>query len=121
MSKDTTRTIGHQGEYNASQFLQSHGLILIEQNYRCQLGEIDLIMQEKQRLVFVEVRLRHNPDYGHSIETISPYKKRKIIGTAKHYLLQHDLYDKIDCRFDVVGLEPDNQLIWIKNAFWVNY
>ncbi len=78
-------------------------------------------MEDKDYLVFVEVRFRQRQHYGNSIETISPSKKYRIIKAAMHYLQQHNLVDKVNCRFDVLGLNPEEKITWIRNAFEVEY
>lgn len=109
--------IGAAAEAMARQHLQSHGLTLLDCNYSVKGGEIDLIMQDKDTLVFVEVRCRNNPHYAHSLETITRSKQNKIKHAAKCFLLERRWYDKVDCRFDAVGIESTDELIWIKNAF----
>lgn len=108
---------GAQAEGIAAAFLARHGLKLIEKNYRCRLGEIDLVLRDGPILVFVEVRLRRNRDYGGAAASITPQKQGKLLRAARHYLQQ--LGKTPACRFDVVllsaleGVEPE----WIKNAF----
>lgn len=117
----STQDLGRSAENDACHYLTQQGLQLIEKNYTCQHGEIDLIMRDKDYTVFVEVRLRQNCDFGSSLESVTPYKQRCIILAAKTYLLERNLYDKVDCRFDVVGIESDFKILWIKNAFEVQY
>jgi putative endonuclease len=98
--------------------LQQQGLQLVARNYRCRLGEIDLILQDGATLVFAEVRLRHNADFGGAAASIDARKQTKLIHAAQHYL--GTLAHIPPCRFDAVLLSsPGNpaQLEWIKNAF----
>ena len=95
----TTRKIGFEVEEAAKKYLLDKGLKFIKSNYECKLGEIDLIMQDKDTLVFVEVRFRSSQKYGGALASISASKRSKIIRTAKLYLLERDLYDKVFCRF----------------------
>lgn len=111
----STRRSGQVAEQKALKFLQDQGLILIEQNYAWRRGEIDLILQDKNCLVFVEVRLRMNSDYGSGADTVDYTKMRKIVGTAEHYLANHPIPGNLDCRFDVISI--DDKLDWIQNAF----
>jgi putative endonuclease len=116
----STCKIGKIAENNACNYLQQHGLKLIANNYLCKLGEIDLIMQDKNCLVFVEVRTRDNKSLVNSLESIDQHKQRKIIKTANYYLQQKKLMNKIPCRFDVVAVnqkENNVQYHWIKQAF----
>jgi putative endonuclease len=117
----STQQIGQQKENQVCDHLISQGLQLIMQNYRCKLGEIDLIMKDKDTLVFIEVRHRKQNDYGNGLESITKTKQRKIIRTAQHYLQTHELDNKFSCRFDAVitGQTTSQQFLWIKDAFWV--
>src|SRR5579863_8818519 len=93
--------IGQQAEERAYTFLEKKGLTLLARNYRCKLGEIDLIMRDTQHIVFVEVRHRSSNAFGSAIESVTAIKQRKIIKTAAHYLLTQKWFDKVSCRFDI--------------------
>lgn len=113
-----TQAQGQTGEDLALAYLKARGLNLIERNYRSRMGEIDLIMQDREALVFVEVRARENTRDIHPFETITPQKQRRILQTAQLYLQTHNKSDSIDCRFDVIGVSLHNQHIdWVKDAF----
>jgi putative endonuclease len=117
MSNNTNYiTTGIISEKEALNFLVNRGLRLLAQNYHCIYGELDLIMQEGDVLVFVEVRLRSHKDYGDAFESIDSTKQQKLLKSATHYLQKHRLLDKIDCRFDVIGFS-NNAIEWIKDAF----
>jgi putative endonuclease len=124
--------IGAQAELFAAQFLQSHGLKLVVQNYHCRFGEIDLILHDGDTLVFAEVRLRSSMKFGGAAASIDPRKQRKLICTAQHYL--STLTRIPPCRFDALLLKKristdnisennspcefrDSDIEWIKNAF----
>jgi putative endonuclease len=116
-----TRKSGDDAERLAEDFLVRRGLTLVARNYRCRYGEIDLIMREKQTLVFIEVRLRKTrtgtADFGGALASITGAKQAKIIATAQHYLA--GLKDLPACRFDAVllnGLNANN-VEWLPNAF----
>lgn len=109
------RARGFLYERRACRYLKTQGLRLIEQNFNCPLGEIDLIMQDKNCLVFVEVRYRKNPDPVSSLESIGFRKQQRLSKTALYYLKQHKLSTQ-PCRFDVVGFDG-LKLQWIKRAF----
>ncbi len=98
-----TLSIGHDSENMAYNYLQEHGLKLAEKNYRCRSGKIDLIMQDKDQLVFVEVRYRKCENFGTAIETVDQKKIKKLISTAHHYLARNKL--DVPARFDVVGFD----------------
>ena len=107
---------GEQAETLASGYLQAQGLRLLEKNYRSRFGEIDLICQDGEVVVFVEVRLRTNARFGGAGASISTAKRQKLIATAQTYLSSRR--PPPACRFDVVCMQdlhvsPE----WIKNAF----
>lgn len=108
---------GVQAERWAAHYLQQQGMKLVAQNYRCRSGEIDLIMQDGQVLVFVEVRLRSNPNFGGAAASIDSRKQQRIIKTAQHYLATQ--VNLPPCRFDALLLEDPQGLHaqWLKNAF----
>jgi len=108
---------GALAEQKAAQYLQEQGLKLIEQNYRSRFGEIDLIMQDGDTLVFVEVRQRRNADFGDAASSIDLHKQQRIILTSQHYL--SGMAHMPACRFDALlfGGNPDESAQWLKNAF----
>ena len=116
MSKQ--RLIGKKAEDIACSFLQRNGLDLIERNYHCRFGEIDLIMQDSDTLVFVEVRYRNSAKFGNATESVDAEKRRKLVFTANHYL-QNSSFSQAT-RFDVIALAPDQPPKWICNAFMEN-
>ncbi len=95
---------------------------LITRNFRCRLGEIDLIMQDESEMVFVEVRYRQNNDFGGAINSIDKHKCHKMVKTAAYYLQQHALTDDTACRFDVIIVNSvvGKRLEWIQDAFRVD-
>lgn len=99
----------------ATRYLQDQGLEIVQRNFHCRGGEIDIIALDREHLVFVEVRYRENSDYGSAIETVTPRKQQRVILAARHYLHSN----RIDrpCRFDVIGLDAQNKTQWIKDAF----
>jgi putative endonuclease len=116
------RDKGQQIEQQVSRYLQKQGLRLIEQNYHCRGGEIDLIMKEKDTLVFVEVRFRKSARFGSALESVNRQKQAKIILTAQHYI-QTTAPSADQFRFDVVAVKPTEasfQIEWVKNAFQLN-
>ena len=108
---------GAQAEQWAVQYLQQHGLKLVAQNYRSRFGEIDLIMQDGTSLVFVEVRLRRNVNFGGAAASIDANKQQRIIRTAHQYLA--GLSHTPPCRFDALLLDDmkGENVQWLKNAF----
>jgi putative endonuclease len=107
---------GNEFEQKACEFLQANGLILIQRNYRCPRGEIDLIMQDGSFIVFIEVRSRTCSNFGFAEETVDRQKQKKLLYSAMHFLEYENGSDTVDCRFDVIGFS-NNKLEWIKDAF----
>ncbi len=114
------KTIGKEIENLVASYLERQGLKLVIANYRCKMGEIDLVMMDRGTLVFIEVRYRKSCSYGDGVATVNKSKQWRIKRTALHYLQQYNLYDKIDCRFDVIAVSGKTQsdFRWIKDAFW---
>jgi len=108
---------GTLAEQRAERYLQSQGLGLIERNYRSRFGEIDLIMRDGTSLVFVEVRMRRNKDFGGAAASIDVHKQQRIIRTAHQYLA--GLAHTPPCRFDAILMDDakGDNLQWLKNAF----
>jgi putative endonuclease len=113
----TTRATGSRAEQLAKSYLQQQGLRPVVDNWHCRQGEIDLIMRDRNMLVFVEVRYRKNSRYGTPAATVGHIKQRRLIHAANNYLQQ--LGTLPQCRFDVVAVtaEPELQIEWIRNAF----
>jgi len=108
---------GVHAEQLAADFLQRRGLSLVERNYRCRAGEIDLILRDGATLVFAEVRLRKNGAFGGAAASITAHKQHKLRLAAQHYL--QTLPTEPPCRFDALLLDrlDENAVEWIKNAF----
>lgn len=114
------RHTGNAYEQMAANYLISQGLTLISSNYQCKLGEIDLIMQERDTLVFVEVRYRLRNDFVGPILSVNRQKQTRLLRTAHVYLKQHRLSHAVPSRIDVVGITPRSnggfQFQWVRNA-----
>ena len=109
---------GRLAEDRALAWLQAQGLALVERNYRCRGGEIDLVMRDGAALVFVEVRYRADARHGGALASVGAAKQRRLITAAAHYLASK----RVDrpARFDVAAVTPDQGKLaiqWIKNAF----
>ena len=112
-----TKQIGNDAEKLALGYLQSKGLKLIENNFTCKHGEIDLIMQHQACLVFVEVRFRKHSQFGTGADSVDYRKQQKILKTAEFFLQRHVNYNQHPCRIDVVSIGPGKEEIdWIINA-----
>ena len=122
MSPETTTSIGRRGEDAALRHLEAAGLVLLERNYRCRGGEIDLVMREGETLVLVEVRLRSSDEFGGAAASVDRGKQRRVAQAAKHLMLMRPQYRRMPARFDVVAIERGEaggaqDLRWIRDAF----
>ena len=105
-------SLGRDAEARALAFLEQQGLTLVEKNFRCRAGELDLIMRDGQALVFIEVRSRKNQHFGGAAASVGPVKQQRLWRTATFYLLKFPKPPV--CRFDLVAIEGDD-LRWLKN------
>lgn len=121
-SGSPSQLLGKKAEDLAIQYLQSQGLLLLERNLLYKTGEIDIVMLDKDIMVFIEVRLRNNCSYGNGLDSINQNKKLKIIRTAQYYLpylsKKHFDYNVPACRFDVISI-TNHMVTWVKYAFEV--
>lgn len=114
-----TQRTGNDAELRACQYLTEQGLELIERNFHCRYGEIDLIMREQQTIVFVEVRFRKANSLVNGAQSITSGKQTRLVRSASYYLQQHKLNETIPARIDVIAVTQDNdqhQFDWIQNA-----
>lgn len=109
---------GSTAEETARRHLEKQGLKLIERNYVCRVGELDLVMRDGVYLVFVEVRSRQDNRYGTPAETVTRAKQKRLIRAAAYYLQRHRI--NAPCRFDVIAISQNGDTLdleWIKDAF----
>ncbi|MDM5179084.1 YraN family protein [Massilia sp. DJPM01] len=104
---------GQLWEQSALAYLQRQGLRLVEANYRCRGGEIDLILRDGEALVFVEVRQRASASHGGAAASITAAKVARMVRAAQTYLLRFAQLPP--CRFDVVAIDGE-QMDWLRNA-----
>lgn len=113
--------IGKAAEQAALNYLKEAGLSSIAQNWSCRFGEIDLIMLEKDTLVFVEVRYRKSIRFGGALDSIDQHKRKKLLITADLFLNTQPHWLDHPCRFDVITAQPSTTgaltLDWIQDAF----
>lgn len=117
----TTQRIGQQTEQLAAQYLRQQGLVCLTHNFASKYGEIDIIAQDGDVLVFVEVKYRKHANYGGAIAAVAAAKQQKLKLCASFYLQQARLNEyNTPCRFDVVALQgaiEQPNITWLKNAF----
>ena len=110
------KKIGSKGEKIAVDFLKLHNYTIIEKNFFCRQGEIDIIAIERDCLCFIEVKYRKNEKAGDPLEAVDKRKQQKIIQTAQYYLLTHSKYQSVKCRFDAVGILGE-EIRLVRDAF----
>ena len=122
MTRGPTSTVARGRDYEAAaeRYLQRQGLATIARNFRLKCGEIDLVMRDRDTLVFVEVRYRAQGALVSPLETITPRKQPRIVRTATAFLQCRPALASLPCRFDALGLEGSGEALridWIKGAF----
>lgn len=106
-SADQKRRLGRRGEKLARRYLKKQGYRFIAGNYATRQGEIDLIMQDAETIVFVEVKTRQSEDFAHGEQSVNFPKQKHLSAAARHFIHMNRLYDH-PCRFDVVAVAiPD--------------
>lgn len=111
---------GAQVEQSVAKLVSDSGMAIVARNYRCKLGEIDIIAAKGELLVFIEVRFRKHGKFGSGAESVTLSKQRKIIKAAQWYLLHEWQEPEPACRFDVISVTGDPiQFDWIPQAFEV--
>jgi putative endonuclease len=111
--KTASTTSGQAGEDAALDYLIEQGLTLVERNFRCRHGEIDLIMQQQSVLVFVEVKKRASARFGGAAASVTPAKQARLVTAAHIYLQKY--HRPPACRFDVLAIEGE-AFIWLQNV-----
>ncbi len=113
------KLLGNAGEDLIVKYLKDRKFKIVERNYFCRLGEVDIIAEKEDLLVFVEVKTRKKAYFPIST-VVTPGKQRKIIATTKLFISKNDIYDKV-CRFDVATVILDDgkhEIEYIEDAFW---
>ncbi|HEV7392117.1 MAG TPA: YraN family protein [Burkholderiales bacterium] len=107
---------GVEAEAMAAAFLERQGLTILARNYRCRLGEIDLIARDREATVFVEVRSRASAAFGGAAASITAAKRQRLLKAARHYISRQRSVPQ--CRFDALLIEGDPPRIeWLRDAF----
>lgn len=122
MCPETTTVLGRRGEDLALQYLEARGLRLLERNYRCKGGEIDLVMLDGTTLALIEVRSRSSSDFGGAAASVGTRKQRRFIVAARHLMLTRPQMRKLAARFDVVAVDRaegsgEQVVTWVRDAF----
>lgn len=110
------RQLGGEYEKLAAEYLKAQGYVILEQNYRCRSGEIDLIARDGEYLCFIEVKYRRETTCGSPFEAVGLHKRMQILKVARYYLMKKKLNLDTACRFDVVAIEG-NEITLLRNAF----
>jgi putative endonuclease len=117
---NSRQRLGQTGEQSVAKYLKKNGYTILVQNYRCKLGEIDIIARDGSVLVFIEVKTRSGTGYGSPAAAVNIRKQRQISRAAQCYLAEHGLFES-PARFDVVSVLSDNNhnhsIDHINNAF----
>lgn len=111
------KELGREGEQSALEYLEGKGYKILERNYRTPFGEIDIVAEEKDVIVFVEVKRRSTPLFGSPFEAVDRVKRKRIWQSALFYLKERKQTGR-RVRFDVVGIDPQGIRV-LKNAFAV--
>lgn len=106
--------IGKEGEDFAAKYLQDNGYEIIDRNYMCKQGEIDIIAKDKQEYVFVEVKTRQNLRYGQPSEAVNPRKQKHIWNATKYYVYSHKL-ENAYIRFDVIEIYKKGKQLYLNH------
>ena len=115
------RATGKEKEQMAAAYLEQLGYQIIERNFYCRQGEIDLICKDGLTYVFVEVKYRKSRTKGTAAEAVTREKCKRILSCARYYLYSHHIReDSVSCRFDVVAIDGE-EITLIKNAFDADY
>ena len=108
------KDLGNTGENLAANYLKSKGYVILEQNFSCRQGEIDIVCLDKKEIVFVEVKTRTNTNYGMPAEAVNNIKKKHIVNCAKYYVYLNNLHNEF-IRFDIIEIYINN------NKYKVNH
>ncbi len=112
------RATGGAHEAAAARFLESHGLVVIERNAGFRVGELDLVLEEGDTLVFAEIRYRRGDGWGGAAASVDFAKRRRLLAAAQAWLARHPDAARRPCRFDVVAIGgvPPYRIDWLRDA-----
>lgn len=121
MAAENKRQVGGAYEKAAAEYLTGQGFRILEQNFYSRYGEVDIIAKDGRYLVFIEVKYRKDDSCGSPLEAVTARKQKRICRTALYYCTKKGYGDRTPCRFDVVAIEGECEVIHIKNAFDFQY
>ncbi|MEG0721074.1 MAG: YraN family protein [Lachnospiraceae bacterium] len=113
--KPNQRAVGTAYEKIAGRYLEQQGYVILEYNFRCHSGEIDIIARDGNCVVFCEVKYRADEKAGHPLEAVNEKKQKRLSKCGLYYVTMHG-HENIPCRFDVIGILKE-EITHIKNAF----
>lgn len=111
------RGTGTKYEMLAAEYLRDRGYGILEQNFRCRYGEIDIIAERNGVLVFLEVKYRGSACCGTPLEAVDARKQRRISRAAMYYYAGHGYGEERPCRFDAIGIDGSGTVVHVENAF----
>lgn len=114
------RQVGQSIEETVCGYLKQNNVVILERNYRCRSGEIDIIAKDADYLVFIEVKYRSTMKFGSALEAVDKRKRIQICKVFNIYRMQKRLPLNVKVRFDVIGVDNE-KISWIKNAFSYMY
>jgi len=117
IEKRNNRAVGSDKEHLAEAYLNKNGVRILQRNFRSRTGEIDLIGQDDETLVFFEVKYRSRSTKGYPVEAVGYAKQKQICKTADFYRLRYGITDTTMIRFDVIAIQG-TEITWFQNAFY---
>ncbi|MEH6516608.1 MAG: YraN family protein [Halioglobus sp.] len=116
------KLLGDTFEERACAWLVSRGWLVVSRNFRCKVGELDIVALDADVLVFVEVRARTRGRFASAAGSIDSHKRRRLVQTSQFFLLKHPRWSNYACRFDVIAFDPPQSSAgtephWIRSAF----
>jgi putative endonuclease len=108
---------GDAAEQAAERHLAAHGCVVLARNARYRVGELDLVVRDRESIVFVEVRMRSASNYGGAAASVDTFKQKRLVRAAQIWLTTEFGERWPACRFDVVAVDRDGTIEWLRDAF----
>lgn len=115
--KDTRKEEGKHAEAIAASYLARQGVCILQKNFRCRYGEIDLIGQGEGYVLVIEVKMRGSYEQGYPSEAVGYHKQKRICRTFDFYRMRYHLDEGVSVRFDIVEVDWNGRCHWMKHAF----